>query len=503
MTKPANLLFIMSDEHTRQALGCYGSSFMKTPNLDRLAGRGTRFASAYNNSPLCVPSRASLATGRYAHQTGCWDNGHPWDDSIPGWSHRLRQAGHRTVAIGKLHYRSTEDDNGFDEEIIPMHVRYGIGDLFGLLRDDPPSYGMIPASLARDAGPGESNHTDYDREITRTACDWLRDDAPKWRDKPWVLFVSFVCPHFPLIAPQEFFDLYSADEVPWPRLYSPEERSDHPAIIALNKSWNYDDYFDAEKVRIARAAYYGLCSFLDHNVGQVLAALDDGGLTADTRIIYTSDHGECLGNRGIWSTSVMYEESVGVPLIVAGADLPEGAVVETPVSLVDCYPTIVEGVGETLSEADCALPGRSLIDLASHDEPDRVVFSEYHAGGSITGFFMVRNGHWKYVHYEGLAAQLFDLEADPGEEKDLANDADYADVRAACEAKLRTIADPEAVNARAFADQRATIMRHGGVDVVRERGHPGEHTVPPIYLIRGASRTPTGPPALVMAPSSL
>ena len=201
-------------------------------------------------------------------------------------------------------------------------------------------------------------------------------------------------------------------------------------------------------MRIARAAYYGLCSFLDHNVGQVLAALDDGGLTADTRIIYTSDHGECLGNRGIWSTSVMYEESVGVPLIVAGADLPEGAVVETPVSLVDCYPTIVEGVGETLSEADCALPGRSLIDLASHDEPDRVVFSEYHAGGSITGFFMVRNGRWKYVHYEGLAAQLFDLEADPGEEKDLANDADYADVRAACEAKLRTIADPEAVNAR-------------------------------------------------------
>ena len=173
----------------------------------------------------------------------------------------------------------------------------------------------------------------------------------------------------------------------------------------------------------------------------------------------------------------MYEESVGVPMIVAGADFPEGQVVETPVSLIDCFPTIVEGAGEVLTESDRELPGRSLIDIARDNNPERTVFSEYHAGGSITGFFMIRNKRWKYVHYVDYAAQMYDLETDPGEETDIADDPAHAAIRVACEVELRTIVDPESVNAQAFADQRATIMRHGGFDAVRERGHPGEHTL--------------------------
>ncbi len=293
--RATNLLFILSDEHTRGALGCYGHPLVKTPNLDRLAARGTRFTCAYSNSPLCVPSRAALATGRYAHQTRCWDNGHPFDGSLASWGSRLKATGHRVTAIGKLHYRDSRDENGFSEEILPRHVRDGIGDLFGLLRTDPVSYGKIPESLARDAGPGESNHTTYDRAIAEAACDWLRNEAAKYSRMPWLLFVSFVSPHFPLIAPPEFYDLYPLDRIPWPRRYAAEERPTHPFFEGLNKAWNYDDYFDEERVRVARAAYYGLCSFLDHNVGKILGTLEDCGLIGNTRIIYSNDHGEMLG----------------------------------------------------------------------------------------------------------------------------------------------------------------------------------------------------------------
>lgn len=472
----SNVLLILSDEHTRDALGCYGSGFIRTPNLDRLAAAGTRFTAAYTASPLCVPARSSLATGRYVFDTHCWDNGHPFEGAMTSWSSRLRESGHRTVAIGKLHYRDSRPANGFSEEILPMHVRYGIGDIFGLLRKDPPSYGKIPASLAAEAGPGESNHTEYDREITAAACRWLRTEAPKHGSDPWVLFVSFVAPHFPLIAPKRYFDLYPLDRVPWPRRYAEEERPKHPVIQALCRSWNYDDYFDEKRVRVARAAYYGLCSYLDDNIGQVLAALEDAGLAENTRIVYSSDHGEMLGNRGIWSTSVMYEESVGVPMILSGPGLPRGRTVATVVSGVDLYPTLVELAGEARTVDERALPGRSLVGIAEGQAPQRTVISEYHAGGSITGYFMARVGKWKYVHYVGYPPQLFDLEADPFEDHDLGASPEHAEVRAMCEAKLRSVVDPEAVNAQAFAEQAATLARHGGEEAVRKRGHPGEHS---------------------------
>ena len=475
--RATNQLFLLSDEHTRGALGCYGHPLVKTPNIDALAARGTRFIAAYSNSPLCVPSRASLATGRHTHETRCWDNGHPFEGGQRSWARRLRDEGQRVVSIGKLHYRDSRDANGFSEEILPMHVRYGIGDLFGLLREEAPSYGEVPASLARNAGPGESNHTEYDRKITEAACRWLREAATKPADKPWTLFVSLVSPHFPLIAPPEFYALYPTSDVDWPIQYAPDERPSHPVIKALAGSWNYDDFFDEEQVRVARAAYYGLCSFLDDNIGKVLATLEDCGLTDNTRILYSSDHGEILGNRGLWSTSVMYEESVGIPMVLAGPDVPRGEVVDTPVSLVDCYPTIVEGAGLSLLPEEINLPGQSLIDIAKGAAPDRTVLSQYHAGGSITGFFMIRRDRWKYVHYVGYPPQLFDLASDPDELKDLADKPEAASVRADCEAMLREILDPEAVNALAFSDQAVTIAKHGGAQAILERGHPGEHPI--------------------------
>ena len=175
-----NLLFLLSDEHNPTALGCSGHPMVRTPNLDRLAAQGTRFAEAYCPSPICVPSRASLATGRYVHTIRYWDNAHPYDGKIPGWGHRLMDQGHRVTSIGKLHYRDTRDPNGFDEEILPLHVVDGIGDLLGLIRDDLPPR-LKNRGYITGAGPGESSYTAYDHQITEASLRWLHDEAPKHR----------------------------------------------------------------------------------------------------------------------------------------------------------------------------------------------------------------------------------------------------------------------------------------------------------------------------------
>lgn len=473
-----NLLFIFSDEHTRDITGCYGNDLVKTPNLDRLAARGTRFNSAYCNCPICVPSRASLATGRYVHDIRCWDNAHPYDGSIRGWGHRLIDDGHDVAAVGKLHYRTVDDRTGFSEQINTLHVVEGIGDLLGLLRREPPERGNI-RKLAEEAGPGESSYTHYDRAIVDGAKAWLEQKAKAPTDKPWLLFAGFVLPHFPLVAPQEFYDLYNLADLPMPRFYGTDQRPDHPVLNALRSCMNYDDFFEDEtRVKTAIAAYYGMVSFLDHNIGLLLQALDELGLADSTRVVYTSDHGDNLGNRGLWGKSVMYEEAVSVPMIMAGKGIPEGKAVNTPVSLVDLGPTFIEALGEAPRADEHELPGRSLFELAEREDPERVVFSEYHAVGATAGMYMIRKGRWKYVHYVGHRPQLFDLEADPHEGTDLGESADHAAVRAELEAALRQIVDPDAVNARAFADQQAKIDSYGGPDAIKERGDFGYTPAP-------------------------
>ena len=249
-------------------------------------------------------------------------------------------------------------------------------------------------------------------------------------------------------------------------------------IAALKRCMNYDDSFTPDKVKVALAAYYGMVSFLDDNVGQVLDALQHSGMGDNTRVIYSSDHGDNLGNRRLWGKSVQYEESAAVPLIIAGPGIPVGKVSTTPVTLVDVYPTIVQGVGLSLDAIEQALPGKSLVDLAWHDDPERVAFGEYHAAGSITAMYLVRKGRWKYIHHVGYAPELFDLRDDPGETRDLASDGHHAQTLAMMEAELRKIVDPAAVNAQAFASQQAKIERFGGVDALIARGDFGHSPAP-------------------------
>jgi choline-sulfatase len=473
--KARNLLIMMSDQHNREMMGCYGHPVVQTPNLDRLAARGTRFTACWTPSPVCIPARASFATGKYIHQIGFWDNADPYDGSIPSWHHRLRAAGHRVVSIGKLHFRSDEDDTGFSEAIIPMHVVEGKGDLLGLIRDDLPVRGAA-YKMARMAGPGESAYTQYDREIAARAQIWLHEEARKCREKPWVLFVSFVAPHYPLTAPPEHFYRYFDDpNLPMPLFHEAHERPGHPFIQDYARAFNFDEYFETPKdVRRAVSGYFGLCSFMDEQAGKILDALEATGLTGDTRIIYTSDHGDAVGKRGLWGKSTLYEETTGVPLILAGEGLPQGRVIDTPSNLIDTYPFITACVGEGASAmAEPDHPGVSVARLANGERPNRTVLTEYHGMGSTTGAFAIRNGRYKYVHYVKYPPQLFDLQSDPQEINDLAANPAYAGARSDCMAKLRAMLSPEDVDARAKRRQAEQLMRYGGRDAVIARGDLG------------------------------
>ena len=224
--KPQNLLFIISDQHNRDLLGSYGHPMVETPNLDRLAANGTRFTNAYTNCPICVPARASLATGRYVHQIGYWDNAFPYEGQVESWGHQLRDQGHRVDSIGKLHFSQVEDDHGFTEEIEPLHVVDGTGDVLGCIRDNPPS--RDKRSEITRAGSGDSTYLQYDLRNADNACRWLAQYQDE--EKPWVLFLSFVCPHPPYIAPVDLFECYDLDQIQLLPQSDPDNWPTHPAI---------------------------------------------------------------------------------------------------------------------------------------------------------------------------------------------------------------------------------------------------------------------------------
>jgi choline-sulfatase len=466
--KPVNQLILMTDEHTRKVLGCYGNKIVKTPYIDRLASEGTLFENAYTNVPICVPARASFATGDYAHRSRHWDNATPYFGTPASWCSALQQAGITVGSIGKLHYRNADDDVGLDFQKIPMHVVNGIGDVLGCVREPLPKRWKA-LSMAENIGPGETNYNIYDRQVAKETVDWLATHGNQ--DKPWVLFVSMVAPHFPLIAPKEFYDLYNhLDLMPT----KPRENPEHPWHHAMRKCQIMDN-FTPEKTRVALSSYYGLVTFVDDLIGKILQVVDQKNLNENTQIVYLSDHGDNIGERDFWGKSNFYEESVGVPCIIKGPNIPTGKVCKTPVSLIDVYPTILQ----TFGISSGTKPGTSLIDLANaEDDSERLIFSEYHAMGSATGAFMIRKGHWKFIYYVSMQPQLFNLFDDPDELNDLGTDLEHANIRNQMELELRSICDPEEIDAAAKFDQTVIVEANGGVEAVIARGGFGA-TPPP------------------------
>lgn len=437
-----NLLLIMADEHRRDAMGCAGHPVVQTPHLDALAARGTRYTSAYCMSPLCVPSRASFATGRYVHEVGCWDNASPYRGNPDSWGCLLQAGGVEVTTIGKLDFDGS-GAHGFEDARFPAYRQPPGGD--GALHRHPPQRMARGKERLADSGPGDYWSERVERE-TREAERYLLDEAPN-KGGPWALWLNYLPPHFPLIAPEPYYRLYPEESVDSP-VDSPAAAS-HPVVEQMRDYYNMAG-LDEATARRSRSAYYGLCTLIDAQVGRVLAALEASGQADDTLIVYTSDHGDHLGDHELWWKGSMYEMSVGVPLLMAGPGIERGRVEHTPVSLVDLSATM-------LGAFDIAAPpewrGTSLLRLQEKPNPMRAVFSEYHAHGASTGIFMVRQGPWKLVHYEGYAPELFHLERDPFERCNLADEPKWREKRLEMERTLAAIIDPTAVDRAARRDQ--------------------------------------------------
>ena len=471
MPRPANLIFFLSDNHNGAVLGCQGHPIAKTPTMDKIAARGARFRTHYCSSTLCCPSRATIASGLYPHQTGYWDNCLAYDGRAASWGHAVRELGGTTASVGKLHFRSTEDDNGFDEEIAPMHILGGVGSLTHLLRwngNQPPAPGQWDLYW-RESGVGETEYQDYDREITRLAIDWLTSEGCR-RDTPWVLLVSYVSAHPPFKVPQRFFDMFPPASMPLPSWFRPQERPMHPALQHLRDFRVYQAMDDEARLRAIAAGYFGLVAHLDEQMGEVMACAESLGLLEDTRILYTSDHGESFGHHGLFGKNHLLETAARVPLLMCGPDIAPQVIDEVTQS-VDLFPTVVAGAG-----GDEIAPGErrglSLWPALNGEKRERAAFAEFHASGSVNGSFLWRQGNDKLIYHVDARRQLYDLGTDPSEgcdEFEAGRPSEDAQVRAdALEAAMREWVDPEAVDARAKADQHAAVERHGGEATIRQ-----------------------------------
>jgi choline-sulfatase len=424
-----NLLIVMSDQHSPHVLGCSGDPVVRTPRLDALAARGVRFEGTYCAAPLCVPSRMTWLTGRSASDLNCWINDFE-DSATPTFAHALSLTGYDTVLCGRMHFEGPDQRHGFTRRLV--------GDVTGAARDarTPLFEGRIPEHTngqtwesVRDSGPGRSSYIAYDEAVTRRACAYLGERAKAAEGGPFCLVVGYVLPHNPYICPQELLDEYM-DRVTVPAVPPEELEELHPAM----KEWRRVrgvDLLSADDLRRARAAYYGLVTMMDGNIGILLDALQENGLAEETVVLYLSDHGEMLGEHGLWWKENFYEASVRVPMLWfwPGA-FAQGAEVDAVTSLLDVAPTLLE-----LAGAD-QLPGargRSLRPLlekgrAPEDWPN-VAFAEMHPR-RLWPAKMVRAGEWKLNHYHGFdRPQLFDLRNDPEERHDLGRSADHAQVR--------------------------------------------------------------------------
>jgi choline-sulfatase len=467
--KASNVLFIMSDQHARDITGCYGNDLIRTPNIDSIAAAGTRYSAAYTPCPICVPARACFATGKYTCNNGYWDNAHPYEGTVRGWGHELIDLGHRVESIGKLHYQDENNEDGFSEHHIPLNVVDGTGDPQSSLREDIPVRSGNHQSIA-SAGPGNSSYLDYDQQIADTACDWLNKAADLKEETPWILFVSFVCPHPPYTARPDHFEHYHNLDIPFPFQGEQADWPDQPSLNELRRVLDIDSPFTPEETKRITASYYGTVNSMDDRIGEVLETLKTAGFSDNTRVIYTSDHGESLGQRGLYGKFTMYEDSAAIPLVMAGPDIPADGIIDTPVSLVDFHPTLLEMATGRTGDWDKASDGVSLIRILNGELKERSVISEYHAVASRNAWYMVRKGRHKLIYYLDSPNQLFDVVNDPMESTNLAHDPEHKALLQSMEDELRICLDPEATDQKAKASQAALIESYGGREAVLNRG---------------------------------
>jgi len=414
------VLVLMSDQHNPLVSSPYGHSFVQTPTIQSLADQGVTFENAYCPSPLCVPSRSAFLTGLPVHQVGAWDNSCPLPVTEPTWAHRLNAVGYETTVCGRMSIGGPNQMHGFarriHDEMRPGVMGSSFPDWEAPIRAHTGTRERLET-----AGTGDTWQQRYDESVTDSAVAYLSDPARK--DGPWAAVVGWFLPHTPLTVRAEYFDMYYPDHADQPSAAAQPIDMVHP------QSRRFREYLGAEglteaQIGRSRAAYYGMVSFTDAQVGRVLEALEASGAGDNTLVVYTSDHGEMIGEHGLWWKSSFYEPSVRVPLIAAWPGrIEHGSRVATPVSLLDLTRTIVEAAG---AEAE-GIVGDDL--LESGLDGDRAVFAEFEAHGTDRPGRMVRRGRYKLNYYHGEPLELFDLNTDPHETANLGSDPEYADVR--------------------------------------------------------------------------
>ncbi len=421
-----NILLIMSDEHNANLLGCYGNKLVQTPVLDDLAGRGILFENCYCNSPLCVPSRLSFTSGKYSSRVGAWSNSSMLPtENYPSLAGIMNASGYESFLCGKMHY--------------DRYRRYGLKRIGGFInRNVMKGTGRRRKADDLEPQPGNSRHIDnfgtgesfvlkHDRQVTAGTLEFLKNR--KSTDKPFFLVTGYIAPHYPLIVPKEYWAPYKG-KVPMPVIPEGHLESQPRNYKHLRIGTNTEGLPD-ETVRKGREFYYGLCQWMDEQVGKVLKTLAESEFADDTIVIYTSDHGENMGEHGLWWKLCMYEHSVHVPLIISWPKRWKGDQRRTEVcSLVDLAQTIAELVEVEVGED---WDGDSMVawmDDGRGKWKDFAV-SEYYATHIASGFVMIRAGRYKYVYHtradaeHGPQRELYDLQTDLGEFNNLAGQAKH------------------------------------------------------------------------------
>ncbi|HLX97676.1 MAG TPA: choline-sulfatase [Roseiarcus sp.] len=459
--KAPNILIVMADQMAPAFLPIYGHGLVRAPNMLSLARDGIVFDSAYCASPLCAPSRASFMSGLLPSRTCVYDNAAEFAAGIPTFAHGLRARGYRTILSGKMHFCGPDQLHGFEErlttDIYPADFNWTPD------WDRPehrPSWYHNMGSV-RDAGTCvRSNQLDFDDEAAFMAERAIFDHARSKDRRPFLLAASFSHPHDPFAIPRQYWDLYRDEDIDMP--------APGAALDPHSRRLRHVCAMDAEpvteaQVRAARRAYYGAIAYVDDLVGRLMGALRSAGLAEDTIVILTSDHGEMLGERGLWYKMSFFEGSSRVPLVIANPGRFGPRRVAASVSLIDLMPTLVELAGGTVQSLGVPTDGRSLAPhlrgAGGHDE----AIGEYLAEGAIAPIAMIRRGAFKFIHSPADPDQLYDLARDPGERANLADDPASAALIADFRAEVAKRWDLAELDARVRLSQRRRRLVDAGL----------------------------------------
>ena len=422
MTSPSHIVLVMADQLSARALPAYGNRSVQAPRLERLGDESVVFERALCASPLCVPSRSAMMTGMLPSRTGVYDNGAELAASVPTFAHYLRLRGYRTVLVGKMHFIGPDQLHGFEERPMPDVYPAGLDWVPDWrLADDETLPWYHDLSSVQRAGPVSGTlQIDYDAEVAHHACEAIAASA-RADDRPLLLVASFTHPHDPYEVPAAFWKRYADVEIDAPAFPDPPDPVDAPTARLRAMLGSDRIPVATEQVLAARRGYYGAVSLVDDHLGSLLDALDEQGLADDTVVVFTADHGDMLGERGLWYKMAPFEDSICVPLLVHAPGRFAPRSVAGPVSLLDVAPTLVDLAGGfAQDEPAAALDGVSLLPaLGGEPAPERDVPLEYLAEGVRAPQVSIVRGSLKLVRDDGTD-YVYDVASDPGERTSLA-----------------------------------------------------------------------------------